>query len=63
MNSDQLVRMEQVTVMFELDARLLSILKQNAEGRGLSVADVIRNAVSKELLVQPQIVQKVSAAE
>lgn len=49
--------------MFELDARLFSVLKQNADSRCLSIADVIRNAVSQDLLTQPQLVQKMPAAE
>lgn len=53
--------MQKVTVMFDLDARLLALLQQDAARRGLSVADVLRNAVSTELRMRPSFVDGVAA--
>lgn len=55
--------MHKVTVMFDIDARLLAILQQDADRRGVSVADLVRNAVSQNLRLEPAVIQKVSAAQ
>jgi|GEM_PF-6688234 len=48
--------MDQVTVMFEIDQRLLEVLRQEAGRCDVSEADILRSALCRHLLAQPQSV-------
>lgn len=53
--------MEKMTVMFELDSRVFELLKAEADRRDISMADILRSAVSREILMTRP--QHVTAAE
>ncbi|WP_353534132.1 hypothetical protein [Cognatishimia sp. WU-CL00825] len=55
--------MQQITVMFDLDSRVFDLLKQAAAQRGISAADFMRHAVSRDLLAQPQVVTNEKAPQ
>ncbi|MGH1463918.1 MAG: hypothetical protein ACRBBQ_01015 [Cognatishimia sp.] len=53
--------MQKITVMFDLDSRVFDLLEQAAQQRGISLGELMRHAVSRDLLAQPQVVTNAKA--